>query len=202
MSRAARPAIDLSALPDHACGPASLGWWGVLGFILIEGMGFVLLAGSYFYLVPFEQRWPPASPPPDLLWGTIFTIVAIASEWPNAMAARAAKAGNREMARSMLLVMVALGLLLVGIRFAEFAHLNVGWEDNAYGSILWATIVVHAFHLITDLYDSAVLAAIAHVKGLDGRRLSDVDDNTMYWHFIVWSWVALYVLLYWVPRWR
>lgn len=91
---------------------------------------------------------------------------------------------------------------MIGLRFAEFAHLNVGWEDNAYGSILWATIVVHAFHLITDTYDTAVLAAIGRARGLDGRRMSDVSDNALYWHFIVASWLVLYVLLYWVPRWR
>jgi len=28
-----------------------------------------------------------------------------------------------------------------------------------------------------------------------------VSDNALYWHFIVWSWVVLYVVIYWVPRW-
>lgn len=106
MTRPARVALDVSNLPDFACGPASLGWWGVFGFLLIEGMGFVLLIGSYFYLVPFEQNWPPASPPPDLLWGTIFTIVAIASEWPNVLVDRAAKAGDRPAVMRLLVVMV------------------------------------------------------------------------------------------------
>ena len=36
---------------------------------------------------------------------------------------------------------------------------------------------------------------------IDGRRFSDVLDNAMYWRFIVWSWVILYVTIYWTPRW-
>src|SRR5512141_531876 len=63
---------DVSGLPDHNFGPASLGWWGVIGFMLIEGMGFVLAIGVYFYLLPYERTWPPNQPPPSLLWGTAF----------------------------------------------------------------------------------------------------------------------------------
>ena len=31
--------------------------------------------------------------------------------------------------------------------------------------------------------------------------MSDVADNELYWHFIVLSWVVLYAIVYWVPRW-
>jgi len=33
---------DLSELPTHAFGTRSLTWWGVVGFMLIEGTGFAL----------------------------------------------------------------------------------------------------------------------------------------------------------------
>ena len=53
MSRAASVVGDLSNLPDHNFGPTSLGWWGVIGYMLIEGMGFVLAIGAYYYLLPY-----------------------------------------------------------------------------------------------------------------------------------------------------
>jgi heme/copper-type cytochrome/quinol oxidase subunit 3 len=34
-----------------------------------------------------------------------------------------------------------------------------------------------------------------------GRRYTDVEDNAVYWDFVVLSWLPIYVLIYWVPRW-
>jgi hypothetical protein len=34
-----------------------------------------------------------------------------------------------------------------------------------------------------------------------GKRFSDTEDNGVYWDFVVLSWLPIYVLLYWVPRW-
>jgi cytochrome c oxidase subunit 3 len=28
-----------------------------------------------------------------------------------------------------------------------------------------------------------------------------VEDNAVYWDFVVASWLAIYALLYWFPRW-
>jgi heme/copper-type cytochrome/quinol oxidase subunit 3 len=201
MSAPRTVAGDLSALPDHAFGPAGMGWWGVFGFMLIEGMGFVLALAVYFYLMPFETAWPASAPPPPLGWSTAFTVLALLSEIPNVWLARAARRYDLRQVRVGLWLMVALGLLLVGVRFAEFDAMNIRWDRNAYGSIVWALLALHAFHTITDLYDSGVLAVLSVVRPFDGRKFADVTDNVLYWHFIVLSWCVIYAVVYWVPRW-
>ena len=100
-----------------------------------------------------------------------------------------------------LVLMVAIGLALLAVRAFEFTALNVRWDTNAYGSIVWAILALHTLHTATDVYDSAVLAVLVFVKKVDGRKFSDVADNALYWHFIVWSWVVLYGVVYWTPRW-
>jgi heme/copper-type cytochrome/quinol oxidase subunit 3 len=192
---------DLSALPDHGFGSAGLGWWGVLGFMLIEGMGFVLAIAAYFYLMPFEASWPPDARPPDLLWGSLFTGLALLSEIPNVWLNRQAHAKRAGAVRFGLVLMTVLGLLLLGLRWMEFGAMNIGWDQNAYGSITWALISLHALHTATDLYDTGVLAVLFFARPATGRRFVDASDNALYWHFIVWSWVLLYVVIYWVPRW-
>ena len=37
---------DLADLPTHKFGPSSLTWWGVLGFMVIEGAAFALTFSS------------------------------------------------------------------------------------------------------------------------------------------------------------
>jgi len=192
---------DLSALPEHAFGSTSLGWWGVIGFMLIEGMGFVLAIGAYYYLLPNEHSWPPVNPPPSLLWGTLFTALALASELPNQWIKRRAARYDLKAVQAGLLLMTVVGVLLIGLRAFEFGALNVRWDSNAYGSITWAILGLHTLHLATDVFDSAVLAVLVFVKKVDGRKFSDVADNALYWHFIVWSWLLLYLVVYWTPRW-
>ena len=201
MSRAESVVGDLSTLPDHNFGPTSLGWWGVIGYMLIEGMGFVLAIGAYYYLLPYETSWPPISPPPSLLWGTLFTAIAIASEIPNQWIKKRAEKYDLPAVRFGLVLMTLVGVVLLGIRAMEFSALNVSWDKNAYGSIVWAILALHTLHMATDTFDSGVLAAIAFFKKFTGRKFSDASDNALYWHFIVWSWVVLYVIVYWTPRW-
>ena len=35
-------------------------WWGTLGFMALEGMGFALAVGAYLYLTTWRRpgRWP------------------------------------------------------------------------------------------------------------------------------------------------
>jgi heme/copper-type cytochrome/quinol oxidase subunit 3 len=201
MSRAETVVGDVSGLPDHNFGSTGLGWWGTVGFMLIEGMGFALAIGAYYYLVPYERSWPPITPPPSLLWGTLFTAIAVLSEVPNYWIKQRAKKYDLPAVRFGLLLMTTIGVVLLGIRAMEFTALNVRWDQNAYGSIVWALLSLHTLHMATDTFDSGVLTAIAFFKQFDGRKFSDVDDNALYWRFVVGSWVVLYLVVYWTPRW-
>jgi cytochrome c oxidase subunit III len=200
MTRKAATA-DLSELPDYLFGAGSIGFWGGIAFMLIEGMGFVLAIGVYFYLLPYERLWPPNVPLPPLFWATAGVIVALLSEIPNILTSRSAKRRDKPGVQLWLTATTLSGIALLVLRVFEFRAFNVRWDQNAYGSISWALLVMHHADLITDVYDSIVLAVMVFVKPVDGRKFSDVDDNAVFWHFVVVTWVAVYAIVYWVPRW-
>jgi heme/copper-type cytochrome/quinol oxidase subunit 3 len=62
------------------------------------------------------------------------------------------------------------------------------------------TLGLHTGHLITDFADSLVLLWFALRGPFDGKRFVDIFENAIYWYFVVASWVAIYLLLYVVPR--
>ena len=198
MSRPATIVGDVSGLPEYSFGPTSLNWWGVLGLMLIQASGLVLAIGAYVYLFPYERNVHPL---PSLLWGTVFTVIAIASELTNAWIARRAKGLDLPAVKSGLVLMTAIGVVLLVVRALEFATLDVGLGQDAFGSILWVLLALHTLYMATGIVASGVLAAIVLPRLADGRRFSDAAGNTLYWHFIVWSWVVLYVIVYWTPRW-
>ena len=194
------PVQDVSQLPTYGFGAVSPIWWGTLGFVVLEGTGFALSGGAYLYLRQVNEQWPIAAAPPNHWPGTVMLIVLLVSLWPNFLADRAAKAERLGPVRLRLIVMSVLGIAAVAVRWWEFAQLNVRWDTNAYGSITWFVLGLHATHLITDLADTLVLAALMFTRHATGKRYSDVSDNAFYWYFVVASWIPLYALLYGVPR--
>ena len=192
---------DLSELPTHAFGTRSLTWWGVVGFMLIEGTGFALAIAAYFFLMSQEQLWPPSALPPKLLWGTLALAVMLLSQIPNIWVKKAAEEERLRETRIGLVIMSIAVIPLLVLRGFEFANLNIGWDRNAYGSILWALLLLHTTHLLTDWGDTLVLTALMFTQhGSEGRRFVDVSENGLYWHFVVLSWIPLYVVIYWLPR--
>ena len=68
---------DISALPTYGFGHRSPVWWGTLGFVAIETMGFALAVGSYLYLVHINPKWPLGNTVPNHWPGTLLTIVLL-----------------------------------------------------------------------------------------------------------------------------
>ncbi|PWC36093.1 cytochrome c oxidase subunit 3 [Azospirillum sp. TSO35-2] len=200
MEKAPHFVTDLAHLPTSAHGPRSATWWGTLGFILIEGTGFALAAAAYFYLMGQPETWPPGQAPPDWLWGTAQLILMLASLLPNLWTDRVAHQEDLRKVRVGLVVMSAVGLLTLVVRAFEFGALNCRWDDNAYGSIVWVLLGLHATHLVTDIGDTLVLTALMFTRHVEPRRYTDVTDNCVYWNFVVLAWVPLWGLLYVVPR--
>jgi cytochrome c oxidase subunit III len=192
--------LDVSGLPTHGFGPRPTTWWGTLGFIVLEGTGFAIGAAAYLYLMVLNPDWPLDARPPDLFWSSVILLVMLASLWPNRLVERNARAEDLPRVRRDLVILSAVGIALLVLRIFEFAALDISWDRNAYGSLLWLLIGLHTAHLLTDVGDTLVLTALMFTRHAHGRRFSDVEDNALYWYFVVGGWVFLYVLLYWVPR--
>jgi cytochrome c oxidase subunit 3 len=192
---------DLSALPESASGARHLVWWGNIGFMAIEGTAFALAVGVYLYLMSQTAGWPPSGiRPPDWLWSAVLTIGLLLSEIPNLWVRRKTIEKDERGVRVGTLIMTIIGLLLLIPRWFEFAHLNVSWHDNAYGSVLWMLMVLHTSHLITDIGDTAVQAVWLYTHEVGDDQFADVEDNANYWTFVVLSWLPIFALIQLAPR--
>ncbi|CAN5363673.1 cytochrome c oxidase subunit 3 [soil metagenome] len=195
-------ALDVSHLPNAAMGPASLVWWGTLGFMLIEGTGFVLGGGALLYLAAQAPQWPPRGDAlPDLAFGTAFTVLILLSAIPNLWLERRARQCDLAACRWGLVVMSLIGVALLVLRGYEMAHLNVRWDADAYGSLVWLMIFLHLTHVITDLADTLVIGAWLFTHEPGHPQYADISDNAGYWSFVILAWPPIYVLVYWLPRW-
>ena len=198
--RAAR-LLDVGGLPPGAFGSRSLTWWGTLGMVVIESTVFALAIGSYFYLHTRCPAWPPDGvAPPDLRWGTLNTLVLLASLIPNELAKRAGEHIDLRGVRLWMVVCLVFGIGFNIVRVLEFRHLNVRWDHDAYGSIVWLLLGLHTTHIVTDFLDTAVLTVLMFVGPIEEQRFVDVEENAVYWYFVVLAWLPIYGVIYWAPR--
>ena len=195
-----RPVQDVSGLPDYGFGSRMTPFWGTLGFMTLEGAGFALAGGTYLYLAFLNPQWPLADKPPDLLWSGLVTASLLLSAWPNQVLKRNAKKEHLGKVRRDLLIMSFLTVVVLVLRGFEFTTLNVRWDQNAYGSIIWVLLGLHTTHILTDAIDTFVLTALMFTKHARGKRFSDAEDNAIYWDFVVLTWLPIYGLIYWASR--
>ncbi len=201
MTEPRRRTLDVGALPDHAFGHQGLIWWGTVGFMVIEGSMFVMVLITYFVLRTRTGVWPPSLPYPDATLGTVNLMILLASAAPNMMAKKAAEHYDLTRVRLLMPVMLLFGVAFVTVRWVEFGALGTAWDSSAYGSIVWFIMGLHTAHLLTDVMDTAVLAALIFTAHAEPKRLVDVSENALYWNFIVLSWIPVYLVVYFAPRW-
>jgi heme/copper-type cytochrome/quinol oxidase subunit 3 len=199
--RTQRALVDVSALPTVVFGSRATTLWGMMCFMAIEGTTLAICAASYFYLRKNFSAWPPeGTRQPSLLVPTISLIALLASNGLAVAMDRAAKAENFVRTRLLLIVSTVVGLGLFGLRLLEFRSLNTTWDANAYGSIAWATMGMHASLLLMDTMETGGLALVYALGRAQRKHFVHASENAMYWWFTTLSWVPLYVVVFWGPR--
>jgi cytochrome c oxidase subunit 3 len=193
-------ALDVAELPSFGFGHRSMLWWATQGLIAIESTVFALAIVTYFYLRSQARLWPPTEMPPALQWGTLNTLILLASLLPNRWVKRRAEQLDRRAVRIGLVLCLAFSLAFLGVRTLEFTTLNCRWDSSAYGSIVWLLLGLHTLHLLTDTWGSGVLTLLVFTGRFEAKRYVDVSENALYRYFVVLTWLPIYAVLYWAPR--
>jgi heme/copper-type cytochrome/quinol oxidase subunit 3 len=122
----------------------------------------------------------------------------VAARWT----ARAARRFDLGATRIGLTIATAFAIAIVGLRAWELlVSLNVKWDANVYGSVQWLVLGAHGTLLAVELVEIAGMMLIFWLGPVEEKHMSDVADMVFYWFFMVLSWLPLYVLCFWLPRW-
>ena len=197
-----RSVQSVERLPTDVFGPGNITWWGALGGEVIEGFVLVLAVFSYFYLRHTNATWPPLHTPlPSLGVPTFNLVLMLLSVIPAWIAARAAKAHDRWRCAIWLLIHGLIGVAILFVRYYEFFSLNVRWDANAYGSINWAILFAHGYTVLFDVFDTLGLALLCFVLQPEEKHFVDITENSFFWYFVIITWIPLYLIVFFGPRW-
>ena len=203
-----RTVIDISELPHHEFDTYDPMWWGNNGLLAIETSMFAILIATYFYLRQNFALWPPPiaeltaplRPLPDLTFGVANTILLVLGCIPMIIADLNARRGNRDITRIALLICVAIGLVAMVLRGFEFSAVHFYWDSNAYGSVVWFLLGMHALHLLVLTSECVLLVIWIFTREFDMKHRVDVVTIGIYWYWVVSIWLVLFAIIYFTPR--
>jgi heme/copper-type cytochrome/quinol oxidase subunit 3 len=205
-----RPTLDVAHLPGFAFDSKAPVWWGNLLMVTIETTTVAMLLLMYFYVWSLSKEWPPTKseaivpivePVPELHWGTANLVILLASCIPMYLVDRAARDGRERTTWMGLFGMTTIGCIAIALRFLEFQTVQFRWDDNTYGSLVWAFLFLHLIYLISEAIEVGLMGLWIALHGMDERHQVDVTLTGGYWYWVVGIWVPIYLTVYWAPRW-
>ena len=203
-----RAVIDISELPHHEFDTYDPVWWGNNLLLAIETSMFAILIATYFYLRQNFALWPPPvaqltatlNPLPQLLYGTLNTILLVLSCIPMVFTDISARRGDRFMSQVGLITAVVCGVIALVLRSFEFSAVYFRWDSNAYGSVVWFLLGMHMMHLSIMTTEAVLLAVWIFTREYDMKHRVDIVTLAVYWYWVVAIWLLIYGVVYFTPR--
>jgi cytochrome c oxidase subunit I+III len=193
--------MDVSRLPATVFGRWDLGWWGTIGFVVIEGVTLFICLVAYLYVRQNFSRWPPpGTPPPDLAPYAAQVGLMLLSWVPARRLDQAARRFDGPTVRRWLVVLAVLVIAFAVLRVFELRALHTRWDADAYGTTTWIILLVHASLIVVEVGEVLTMVAIFYSHRVTERHCSDASDVAAYWYFLTGSWIVLAAILVLWPR--
>ena len=164
-------------------------------FLAVVGCLFALFASAYFMRMKLSD-WQPM-PVPRILWFN--TGILVLSSLALQIAVVAARRGQMETIRLALVTggITALGFLAGQlVAWRELASSGYLLDANPPNSFFYLLTAMHGLHIVGGLIALARTTVKAWAPGVPRERLRlSVELCAMYWHFLLFIWLAIFVLL-------
>ena len=181
----------------------SIAFWGVILLSVTEGVLFLNLLYSYFYLWSISQEWPPGDVTPPSLWFvSIRTVALLSSSLTIALAEKALKTGRRRQVWWWVVATVVLAAFFLAGHIHEFTILptEFTWYDHAYGSLYYTILNFHGAHVAVGiLIWLFVLVRLGRGAYGPGEE-TEFSTASIYWHFVDVIWVFVFPTMYLLPN--
>jgi cytochrome c oxidase subunit 3 len=169
--------------------------------IATEAMIFLALLSAYFFVRAGAPVWPPPGiSPPELHRSVLFSVFLLGSSIPVFWMEHALHRRHMRQVAISLAVAFAMGAAFLANTAYDFLNMEFGLQENAYASLFWIIIGLHAIHVFIGLLMSATVQA----KVWTGRVTPDhhvtPEVFALYWHFVDGVWVFVFASLILSPH--
>jgi cytochrome c oxidase subunit III len=179
------------AHPDHRI-------FGLIVFLVAEGMIFLGLFIAYLAFRSMAPEWPPAGTPKlELMLPGINTIILISSSLVIHQADTAIKKNDVKGLQLWFGITALMGIVFLGGQLYEYNHLEFGLRSNLFASTFYVLTGFHGLHVTVGvLLILSVLWRSMKPEHYGTNNHFGVEAAEIYWHFVDVIWIILFILLY------
>lgn len=172
--------------------------FGVIVFLIAEGMIFLGLFVAYLTFRAVAPTWPPEGTPElELLLPGINTIILISSSFVIHNADTAIKKNDVQGLRKWFAITAIMGAIFLAGQLYEYFHLEFGLTTNLFASTFYVLTGFHGLHVCFGLLlIGAVLWRSLKQGHYNSEHHFGVEAAEIYWHFVDVVWIVLFLLLY------
>jgi cytochrome c oxidase subunit III len=177
--------------PDHRI-------FGLIVFLIAEGMIFLGMFGAYLAFRSTLPSWPPEGTPKlELLLPSINTVILISSSFVIHNADTAIKKNNLKGMQVWFGITALMGAIFLGGQLYEYSHLEFGLTTNLFASAFYVLTGFHGLHVtIGVLLILSVLWRSRKQGHYSNEKHFGIEAAEIYWHFVDVIWIILFGLLY------
>jgi cytochrome o ubiquinol oxidase subunit 3 len=127
------------------------------------------------------------------------TIAVLSSVLAYSLATVALKTGNRNGVLAGIIAAIALGIVFVGLEFADFASLfAIGATPDTSGllSAFYILVATHGLHMMFGILWMLVLIPQIMISGFNTAIVTRLLNLRLFWQFQASVWVCVYVFVY------
>jgi heme/copper-type cytochrome/quinol oxidase subunit 3 len=179
----------------------STAWWGMVVLVTTEAMVFIALLSAYFFVRAGASVWPPPGiTPPELHRSVVFTVVLLASSIPIFWMEHALFRGHMRQVAVSLAIAFVMGAAFLANTAYDFLNQEFGFRENAYASLFWVIIGLHAIHVLVGLLMSATVQVKVWTGRVTPERHVTPEVFALYWHFVDGVWIFVFCSLILSPH--
>lgn len=163
-------------------------------FLCVVGVLFFLLFSAYHMRKAFSTDWV-STPEPWLIWFNTFVLFVVsgAFEWARVAVPRE----QIEAVKTRFLiagVLTSVFLVLQLVAWKQLIDLGYTAQSNPSNAFFYTITGIHGVHLLGGLV--AWVRALRYIRadGSYSRMKNAIDQCAIYWHFLLFVWVAMVAL--------
>ena len=129
----------------------------------------------------------------------INTLTLITSSYFVVRAVAAIKENNHRLCVNWLWAAIAMGLLFVVVKSAEYSHHfehGINLSTNTFYMFYLSLTFFHFMHVIMGMVILAAVAVKAKKGGYSNHEHTGVETGASYWHMVDLVWLILFPLVY------
>jgi cytochrome c oxidase subunit I len=173
-------------LPTYASGPVSVGWWAMWITMLADATAYASLIFGFAYYWTSSTAFPPSGAEhTNPLWLGLGAGLLVASWAVTLWARKINRQGRVGAARWGLVAAPLLAVAGTAAMLASAWASDLDPTSNVYPAIVWAILIWVAVHIGAGVIMQLYCLAGSLAGRMTPRYDSDLQNVSLYWHFMV-----------------